>query len=40
MLIQQLKELQADGIIDRLDLGEIPQRSNISSPLLGPVIAK
>ncbi len=31
MLIQQLKELQADGIIDRLDFKEIPQKSNIPS---------
>src|SRR5258708_34547294 len=26
VLIQQLKELQADGIIDRVDFGEIPPK--------------
>jgi len=35
VLIQQLKELQADGIIDRVDFGEIPRRSNIPSRLSG-----
>jgi DNA-binding HxlR family transcriptional regulator len=29
VLIQQLKELEADGIIKRLDFKEIPPRSNI-----------
>jgi DNA-binding HxlR family transcriptional regulator len=35
VLIQQLKELQADGIVDRADFGEIPRRSNIPSRLSG-----
>jgi len=34
VLIQQLKELQADRIIDRLDYKEIRRRSNIPSPNL------
>ena len=29
VLIQQLKELQADGIIDRVDFGEIPPKGRI-----------
>ena len=35
VLIQQLKELEADGIIDRLDYGEIPRKLNIPARLLG-----
>jgi DNA-binding HxlR family transcriptional regulator len=31
VLIQQLKELQADGIIDRVDFGEIPPKVEYSS---------
>ena len=29
VLIQQLKELQADGIVDRFDYGEIRRKSSI-----------
>jgi DNA-binding HxlR family transcriptional regulator len=35
VLIQQLKELQADGIIDRVTTGKSPRKSNIRSRLLG-----
>src|ERR1700738_3403121 len=32
VLIQQLKELQADGVIDRVDFGEIPPKGEYSLP--------
>src|ERR1700676_4019406 len=35
VLVQQLKELQADGIIDRVDFGEIPPKVEYSPPASG-----
>jgi DNA-binding HxlR family transcriptional regulator len=35
VLIQQLKELQADGIIDRVDFGEIPPKVEYSLTAFG-----
>ena len=40
MLIQQLKDLQADGIIDRLDYKEIPPRVDYSLTPFGRTLAK
>jgi DNA-binding HxlR family transcriptional regulator len=40
MLIQQLKELQADGIVDRLDYKEIPPRVEYSLTAFGLTLAK
>jgi len=40
MLIQQLKELQADGIIDRLDFKEIPPKVEYSLTAFGRTLAK
>ena len=40
MLIQQLKELQADGIIDRLDFKEIPPKVEYSLTAFGVTLAK
>src|SRR6202162_1998887 len=35
VLIQQLKELQEDGVIDRVDFGEIPPKVEYSLPRFG-----
>src|SRR6266404_1185770 len=40
VLIQQLKELQADGIIDRVDFGEIPPKVEYSLTAFGRTLAK
>jgi DNA-binding HxlR family transcriptional regulator len=40
MLIQHLKELQADGIIDRLDYKEIPPKVEYSLTTFGRTLAK
>jgi DNA-binding HxlR family transcriptional regulator len=40
VLIQQLKELQADGIIDRVDYGEIPPKVEYSLTALGRTLGK
>jgi DNA-binding HxlR family transcriptional regulator len=40
MLIQQLKELQADRIIDRLDFKEIPPKVEYSLTAFGETLAK
>jgi DNA-binding HxlR family transcriptional regulator len=40
VLIQQLKELQADGIIDRLDYGEIPPKVEYSLTDFGRTLGK
>src|ERR1700731_4481263 len=40
VLIQQLKELQADGIIDRLDFGEIPPKVEYSVTAFGRTLGK
>jgi DNA-binding HxlR family transcriptional regulator len=40
MLIQQLKELQADGITDRLDYKEIPPKVEYSLTTFGRTLAK
>jgi DNA-binding HxlR family transcriptional regulator len=40
VLIQQLKELQADGIIDRLDYGEIPPKVDYSLTAFGRTLGK
>jgi len=40
MLIQQLKDLQADGIIDRADFGEIPPRVEYSLTAFGRTLGK
>jgi DNA-binding HxlR family transcriptional regulator len=40
VLIQQLKELQADGIIDRLDYGEIPPKVEYSLTPFGRTLGK
>jgi DNA-binding HxlR family transcriptional regulator len=40
VLIQQLKELQADGIVDRLDYGEIPPKVEYSLTALGKTLGK
>jgi DNA-binding HxlR family transcriptional regulator len=40
VLIQQLKELQADGIITRVDYGEIPPRVEYSRTDFGNTLGK
>ena len=40
MLIQQLKDLQADGIIDRADFGENPPRVEYSLTAFGRTLGK
>jgi DNA-binding HxlR family transcriptional regulator len=40
VLIQQLKELQADGIIDRVDFGEIPPKVEYSLTTFGRTLGK
>jgi DNA-binding HxlR family transcriptional regulator len=40
MLVQQLKELQADGVIDRLDFKEIPPKVEYSLTPFGGSLAK
>jgi DNA-binding HxlR family transcriptional regulator len=40
VLIQQLKELHADGIIDRVDFGEIPPRVEYSVTDFGRTLGK
>jgi DNA-binding HxlR family transcriptional regulator len=40
VLIQQLKELQADGIIDRFDYGEIPPKVEYSLTAFGRTLGK
>jgi len=40
VLIQQLKELQADGIIDRFDYGEIPPKVEYSVTAFGRALGK
>ncbi|HEY3694022.1 helix-turn-helix domain-containing protein [Phenylobacterium sp.] len=40
MLIQQLKELQADGVVDRTDHQEIPPRVDYSLTPLGVSLAR
>jgi DNA-binding HxlR family transcriptional regulator len=40
VLIQQLKELQADGIIDRIDFGEIPPKVEYSLTAFGRTLGK
>jgi DNA-binding HxlR family transcriptional regulator len=40
VLIQQLKELQADGIIDRVDFGEIPPKVEYSVTAFGRTLGK
>jgi len=40
VLIQQLKDLAADGIIDRLDHGEIPPKVEYSLTALGRTLAE
>jgi DNA-binding HxlR family transcriptional regulator len=40
VLIQQLKELQADGIIDRFDYGEVPPKVEYSLTAFGRTLGK
>jgi DNA-binding HxlR family transcriptional regulator len=40
VLIQQLKDLQADGIIDRVDFGEIPPKVEYSLTVFGRTLGK
>ena len=40
MLIQQLKELQADGVVDRTDYKEIPPRVDYSLTPFGTSLAR
>jgi DNA-binding HxlR family transcriptional regulator len=40
VLVQQLKDLQADGIVDRLDYGEIPPKVEYSLTAFGGTLGK
>ena len=40
VLIQQLKELQADGIVSRVDFGEIPPKVEYSVTAFGRTLGK
>jgi DNA-binding HxlR family transcriptional regulator len=40
MLIQQLKELEADGIVDRIDFREIPPKVQYSLTTFGDTLAR
>jgi DNA-binding HxlR family transcriptional regulator len=40
VLIQQLKELQADGIVDRVDFGEIPPKVEYSLTAFGRTLGR
>src|ERR1700679_2710407 len=40
MLIQQLRELQADGIVERIDFKEIPPRVEYSVTPLGTTLSQ
>jgi DNA-binding HxlR family transcriptional regulator len=40
VLIQQLKELQADGIVDRFDYGQIPPKVEYSLTAFGRTLGK
>jgi DNA-binding HxlR family transcriptional regulator len=40
VLIQQLKELQADGIVDRADFGEVPPKVEYSLTAFGRTLGK
>lgn len=40
MLIQQLKELEADGVVDRLDFKEIPPKVEYSLTPFGQTLAE
>jgi DNA-binding HxlR family transcriptional regulator len=40
VLIQQLKELQADGMVDRVDFGEIPPKVEYSLTAFGRTLGK
>jgi DNA-binding HxlR family transcriptional regulator len=40
VLIQQLKELQADGILNRVDFGEVPPKVEYSLTVFGRALGK
>ena len=40
MLIQQLRELQAEGVIERVDFKEVPPRVECSGTPLGRTLAQ
>ena len=39
MLIQQLKDLEADGVVKRVDYGEVPPRVDYSLTKFGQTLA-